>query len=431
MTTSSTARLTRIVPVLGAASVLALVLAGCGGNVTPTETSGASGLDPASAADATGDVTVCGPTDSSGVWGATVDAFNSSQDAVTADYIELGSSADDQLQQINQRMQTESTQCDILRLDVVWTAQLASQGYLADMSAVIDDKLDALIPSTAETLHYDDKYWGVPFYPNTGLLYYRTDLVDQPTSWQGLYANGEENPANGFLYQAEQSEGLTISFLEILYSAGGEILDTDGNVAVDNATTTEVLQFMQDGLADGASPRSVVTYNEDATRLAFEAGSGATMRNYPFAYAAGQQSAIADKFAVAPLPAWDEDGVGIGVLGGSNVAVSAFSENPSAALALIDFMTSEDWQEQIAINNSLAPAVTAAYEAPEVQEALPFSQELYTALQSAKSRPVTPVYPQVSQAIYQTVGEVLSGDLTPEDATTQMAERIQEALDTF
>lgn len=431
MTTSTTARLKRVVPVMGAISVLALALSGCSGGGTAEETSGPSGLDPASAADATGDVTVCGPTDSSGVWGATVEAFNSSQDKVKANYVELGSSADDQLQQINQRMQTKSTQCDIFRLDVVWTAQLASQNYLADMSAVIDGKLDTLIPSTAETLNYNGKYWGVPFYPNTGLLYYRTDMVDQPTSWQGLYENGEKDPAHGFLYQGEQSEGLTISFLELLYSAGGEVLDADGNVAVDNDTTTEVLKFMQDGLKDGAAPQSVLTYNEDATRLAFEAGAGATMRNYPFAYAAGQKSAIANKFAVAPLPAWNKDGVGTGVLGGSNVGVSAFSKNPSGALALIDFMTSENWQEQIAINNSLAPAVTAAYDSPEVQAKLPFSKELYTALQSAKARPITPVYPQVSQAIYQTVGEVLSGSLAPADATTQMADRIKKALDTF
>ncbi len=417
---------------VGAASVLALALAGCSGTVTPDGGSAGAGdpIDPASGADASGEITVCGPTDSSGVWNATMDAFNAERDGLTAKYIELGSSADDQLQQINQRMQTESTQCDIVRLDVVWTAQLASQGYLADMTDVIDDKLDDLISSTAETLNYDGKYWGVPFYPNTGLLYYRTDMVDQPTSWQGLYANGEADPAHGFLYQAEQSEGLTISFLEILYSAGGEVLDAEGNLAIDE-TTTEVLRFMQEGLQSGAAPQSVLTYNEDATRLAFEAGSGATMRNYPFAYAAGQQSAIADTFAVAALPAWDEDGVGTGVLGGSNVAISAFSENTAGAVAMIDFMTSDDWQIQIAVQNSLAPAVTAAYDAPEVQEALPFSQELFTALESAKSRPVTPVYPQVSQAIYQTVGDVLSGNLTPEDATTQMAERIEKALDTF
>ncbi|MEV0388135.1 ABC transporter substrate-binding protein [Nonomuraea sp. NPDC050643] len=420
----------RAVTVIGAVSALAIALTACS-DAEPSGTVSSTPLDPALAESAKGDITVCGPTDSSGVWQATMTAFNKAHPGTTAKYVELGASADDQLQQITQRMQTKSNQCDVFRLDVVWTAQLAAQGWLADMSNVIKSKLDKLIPSTAGTLLFKDKYWGVPFYSNTGLLYHRTDQVKAPQTWQQLYSYGEADPKKGFLYQASQSESLTVSFLELLYSAGGQVLNDKGEVAVNSPATVEVLTFMQNGVDKGASPKAVLTYDEDATRLAFESGAGATMRNYPYAYAAGQKSAIADKFAVTPLPGWKATGSGVGVLGGSNVAVSAFSKNQAGALAMIDFMTGDEWQQRIAVDNALAPAVAAAYTAEPVKKALPFSQELLKALTGAKSRPVSPVYPQISQAIYQTVGKVLSGEVAPQPAATQMADKVAAALRTF
>ncbi|MFC4010151.1 ABC transporter substrate-binding protein [Nonomuraea purpurea] len=424
-------RLLRAVTVIGAVSALAVALTACSDAQNSDTVASSAPLDPALAKSAKGNITVCGPTDSSGVWKATMAAFNKAHPGTTANYVELGASADDQLQQITQRMQTKSNQCDVFRLDVVWTAQLAAQGWLADMSKVIDAKLGKLIPSTAETLLYKDKYWGVPFYSNTGLLYYRTDQTKPPQTWQQLYSYGETDAKKGFLYQASQSESLTVSFLELLYSAGGQVLNDKGEVAVNSPTTVEVLTFMRNGIDKGAAPKAVLTYDEDATRLAFESGAGSTMRNYPYAYAAGQKSDIADKFAVMPLPGWKTAGNGVGVLGGSNVAVSTFSKNQAGALAMVDFMTGDAWQERIAADNALAPAVAAAYDSEAVKKAMPFSQELLKALTSAKSRPVSPVYPQISQAIYQTVGKVLSGEVAPQAGATQMADKVANALRTF
>ena len=66
-----------------------------------------------------------------------------------------------------------------------------------------------------------------------------------------------------------------------------------------------------------------------------------------------------------------------------------------------------------------------------MQEALPFAAELKQAVQQARSRPVTPVYPQVSQAIYENVYAALSGNMSPEDAIRQADEEIADALETF
>jgi hypothetical protein len=52
--------------------------------------------------------------------------------------------------------------------------------------------------------------------------------------------------------------------------------------------------------------------------------------------------------------------------------------------------------------------LNATYDDPQVQNALPFAEELRQAVTQAKSRPVSPVYPQISQAIYKNVNEALA-----------------------
>jgi multiple sugar transport system substrate-binding protein len=44
---------------------------------------------------------------------------------------------------------------------------------------------------------------------------------------------------------------------------------------------------------------------------------------------------------------------------------------------------------------------------------------------------VSPVYPQISQAIYTNVYSVLQGNMSPDQAASKMDEEIQRALETF
>jgi multiple sugar transport system substrate-binding protein len=66
-----------------------------------------------------------------------------------------------------------------------------------------------------------------------------------------------------------------------------------------------------------------------------------------------------------------------------------------------------------------------------VQKALPFAAELKQAVTQAKSRPVSPVYPQISQAIYKNVNKALAGQMSPQDALKTADAQINQALATF
>jgi multiple sugar transport system substrate-binding protein len=66
-----------------------------------------------------------------------------------------------------------------------------------------------------------------------------------------------------------------------------------------------------------------------------------------------------------------------------------------------------------------------------VQETYEFASTLRDAISQAKSRPVSPVYPQVSQAIYNNVNEALAGRVSPEDALKKAQSEMDKALATF
>jgi multiple sugar transport system substrate-binding protein len=418
----------RLVSILIAAVLLAL--AGCGDD-DDGGGGGASDAEQVGEARAQGDVTWCIGKDTSGAFSTVVDNFNSENPDASVELLELPESADDQRRLQIQRLRAESPQCDVLGMDVIWTAEYAAQGWLLDVSDAVEDQGDAFIPSTLETARYEDKYWAFPFNTNAGFVYWRTNQAgDQPPeSWEEMYRSAGET--DGFIYQGARYEGLTVNFLELLYSAGGSVVDENGEEATaDSNEVRNVLTFMREGIADGDVPKAVTTYMEEESRRAFEGNRATYMRNWPYAYALAKDSAIADSFKVTTFPSY-EGNPGAGVLGGYNLAISAYSENPEGALAFMEFAVEPGQQEIQATEASLPAVVSDVYDMPSVQRALPFATELRDAVEQAKPRPVSPVYPQISEAIYTNVYAALQGDKPPDQAAQDMNRDIQDALETF
>ncbi|MBT2586685.1 ABC transporter substrate-binding protein [Arthrobacter sp. ISL-95] len=408
----------------------ALLLSACGGGAAPQGAEQAAAADPSSGANASGAVNICGVKDASGIYKGTAEAFTKANGKVTAKYTEIGATTDEARTQIVQRLEGKSTECDLFVTDVIWTSEFASQGWLLDQTKLVEANKDRLIPSTVETTKYQDKYWASPFFTNAGLIYYQKDKVAKPETWQQLYAEAAKAPGNGYVYQGKQYEGLTVNFLEMLYSAGGEVLNEQGDVTIDSKETRDVLNFMSDGLKNDSADRAVLTYNEDPARLAYESGDFGYQRNWPHVYRLLNATPLASSFAVAPLPAW-EGGKASGVLGGWNLAISAHSTNQAGAVAFIDFATTPDWQKHVAMDYSQAPVNEAAYSDPAVLQKMPFATELLGSVKGAKPRPISPVYPQISQAIYKNVYAVLSGTASTEEAVQKMAEEITTAKASF
>jgi multiple sugar transport system substrate-binding protein len=406
---------------------------GTTGGSSTGQTKGAKTIDPKLMDGAKGSVTYCQGKDTSGNAHYMIEQFNKKfgSQGLKAKLVEFPASADEQRNQFIQRQQAKSGDCDVFASDVIWTAEFASQKWLYDLTPYMEQKKSEYIQAPIETATFDGKIWGVPQSSDAAFIYYRTDKVKQlPATWQALYADAAKN--GGIVYQGAPYEGLTCDFLELAFSAGGKVLSDDGTKAeIDSPQNVKALELMMSTIKDGAAPKAVTTYMEPESLTAFQTGKYTYMRNWPYAYALNEKSAkVKGKFKVAPFPSF-EGGTKAGILGGHNSVISVYSKNPGAALKLVDFIASPEIQKAYAAQFSLTPVKTSVYDDPAVKKALPFSDELKQAVSQAKARPVSPVYPQISQAIYKNVNQALSGQIDAATAMKQAQSQIEKALQTF
>jgi multiple sugar transport system substrate-binding protein len=418
-----------------AIACVAAVAAGCGGgnnnggggNKASTVGENAKTVTPAQAQNAKGSVNWCIGKDTTGAFSQVVKLHNQQNPNVKVKLTELPTAADEQRNQLIQRLRAKSPECDVLGMDVIWTAEFAGQNWLLDVTPAINARKSEFIPSTINTAKIGDKYWAVPFNTNAGFIYYdKSKVKTPPTSWQQAYSDGKSD--GHIAYQGAQYEGLTVNFLEMLYAAGGSVLNSDGSKAtIDSPQAEQVLSFMQQGLKDGAATKANLTYMEEESKRAWLTDKAALLRNWPYVYT---QAVDAKKnFAVTPLPKWNTSS-GASVLGGYNLGISAYSKNPGGALEFINFATGPSAQKKFFIQSSLPAVLTQTYTDSTVKKKVPFAAELLKAVQQGKPRPVSPVYPQISEAIYKNVYSALQGT-SPKSALQKMQSQINTALKTF
>jgi trehalose/maltose transport system substrate-binding protein len=154
------------------------------------------------------------------------------------------------------------------------------------------------------------------------------------------------------------------------------------------------------------------------------------MRNWPYAYSLSNSddSAVKGKFDVAPLPAGDS-GTGAAALGGWNLSVSKYSENPEVAADVALYLASEEVQKMRAVDGSFNPTIESLYEDPDVLAASPFFGTLYDVFVNATPRPSTQTAPQynaVSTAFFKAVHNVLTGQTDAETAFMELELDLQD-----
>jgi multiple sugar transport system substrate-binding protein len=204
-------------------------------------------------------------------------------------------------------------------------------------------------------------------------------------------------------------------------------------VAVDSDAAERALTWMRDAIhADGVVPAAVLTWQEEQARLAFQTGQAAFMRNWPYAFALLQdasQSSVAGRFAVAPMPG-GPGGTATAALGGSVLAVNAFSDQPDEAYKLIDYLLQPEQMIERARTAGQYPTRPALYETPALAEALTIAPaDALRVIERAVARPVTPVYTQLSEILQIALHRALTRQQEPRPALREAASAMRGLLD--
>jgi multiple sugar transport system substrate-binding protein len=364
-----------------------------------------------------------------------VKQWNSAHPGQQVTVIYLPDESDEQHAQLAQNLQAKSDVYDVMSLDVVWTAEFASNGWIIPIGRNLVPLNDMLRPAV-ETATYDGKLYAVPFTSNAGLLYYRKDLVKTPpVTWAQLASDAEtiapQHQMAGYAGQFEAYEGLTVNFAEAVQSAGGSILSPQGSRATLNTPQArQALSFLVNGFRQGWIPQASLGYDEESSRRAFEAGKLLFLRNWPYVYGEasrpGHGNKVAGKFGVTTLPG--PRGPGSSSLGGANLAVSAFSQHQATALKFARFLTSTSSQRRVLVDAALPPVLTQLYENPGLIRRFPYLPVLKKAILAAQPRPKIADYNQLSLAISSAVHRALAQQVSVSETLTGLSGELNQIV---
>jgi multiple sugar transport system substrate-binding protein len=329
----------------------------------------------------------------------------------------LPTQADQQREQLVRRLGAEDSTVDLIGMDVIWTAEFANAGWLREWPQDREREVTrGVFDSVIDTASFEGKLYGAPFNTNTQLLWYRTDLVKKPPKTWDQMIDEAERLDSLIQLQANRYEGLTVWANALIESAGGEILSGPDQVALQEGPTNEALAVMgRLGNSSAAAP-DIDTSTEDTARLGFEAGDSAFMTNYTFAYASAQENApdVAKNMGAATYPGVVPGRPSAPPLGGFNIGVSAFSENPDQAFEAAACIGSAKSQLTATELDGLPPSRENLYEDKAVRKAYPgFSGEIKRSIEQAGPRPLTPAYQDVSLAIQRVLHP--PSEINPDD----------------
>ena len=342
--------------------------------------------------------------------------------------------------QLARTFSANSSAFDVVMLDVVWTGAFAP--YLYNLKRVMAKQAKLHAKGIILNNTVRGKLVALPWFGDFGILYFRKDLLTKygysgpPRTWAQLgtmaqkIQDGERaNNANfyGFVYQGNAYEGLTCDALEWLASSGGGQFIDGGKVTINNPRAAAILNLQRSWVGT-ITPRGVTTYQEGESEKAFTAGNAAFMRNWPYAYAIGQEGPIKGKFDVTVLPRTGAN-PSVGTVGGWQLGVSSFSKQPLAAVELVRYLTSPAVERFNAIYNSNVPTIPSVARLPAVRKVNPWLKPEIAGVArvTRPSRYLGTKYNQGSQIIYQGINQILNG----QDATNVLpgvAQRLERAL---
>lgn len=317
----------------------------------------------------------------------------------------------------------KSPDLDILQIDVVYPAALATN--LIDLGPKLGDVAKQHYPNIIQNNTVDGHLVGLPYAGDFGILYFRKDLLDKygyktpPKTWQELQEQatkimmGEKasNPNfTGFVFQGKAYEGLTCDALEWFQSNGAGAFIDDGKATIAGDKGIQVMTLLQKFVGT-ISPKDVTSYGEEEARNIFQSGNAAFMRNWPYAYALASDKAspIVGKFDVSPLPA-AEGQKPVGTVGGWQMGVSKYSRNPDGAIEFARWYCSPEMQTWNAVVRQSVPTIPGVAMQADVLKADPFLGTVGDVMRVTRpSSGLGENYNEGSTAIYQAINQILNG----------------------
>ncbi|MFX1513632.1 MAG: extracellular solute-binding protein [Promethearchaeota archaeon] len=371
-----------------------------------------------------------------------------------------GTTSNDQYTNIATAMAAGSNTYDVIGMDVVWTAQFASSGWIVPLDdRLVPNELDAYVPSLVSTCTYNGHTYAYPYFMNLGILFYRKDLMDenygvgmwsesQFSTWEGLNQtanyilnNVSGNLVNpnlvGYIGQFDNYEGGVCNFIEMCGSAGATELVSGTTVnIVNNAGAIKAMTFFQKLVPPQYTgvqgnrfiiPRSALVFDEGSSITLWDQNNSIFMRQWTFGYPNSLDNNI--EFGIVPLPHFT--GVSnfkTSCIGGANLAIPTFisAQKQHEAFNLIKYLGQTTAQEAELTTVGNFPGLLSVYNTPPTgyEWIANWSDQFAETL----IRPKEPQYTLISSVFSNEFSNILSGGKTVSNGLQSMQTNIEQIL---
>jgi len=316
---------------------------------------------------------------------------------------------------------------DVALVGTTWMGEFAEAGGLMPTPEGLVDEGD-FFEGAWESTEVGGTSYGVPWYVETRVLYYRTDLASKagwdeaPQTWDDLktFAQDMESKA-GAEYGLNLQPGQTGSWQTLMpfaWSNGASLTNDDGTeYTLDSPEMAEAIDYYTSYFDEELSPTRLLDPGELETGFA-KGTYGAFISGPWHAGLVEDQGVKPDQYTVAPLPGPD-GAPGSSFVGGGDLVVFEESDNADSAWKYVQWLSEPETQQAFYEEVGDLPAVQSAWETgalAEDEQLQVFGEQL----ESAESPPAVPTWEQVAASIDSITEQASKGDLPGDEAVSQM-----------
>jgi multiple sugar transport system substrate-binding protein len=210
---------------------------------------------------------------------------------------------------------------------------------------------------------------------------------------------------------------------------GGRLVNQDSTAPAVDDKTVQALTLLHKLATSGLTSSSLSNAQEPEVFADLQAGRSAFSLNWPYVLASMKEANpdLVPDLGYAAFPSVTAGQAPTTTLGGMNFAISSFSRHPDEAFDAAMCLRSPEHQLQHAINAGEPPTNRTVYDQPQMQEAYPMAQVMLTELEHAVSRPISPVYQNISTIVSTTLSPPAAID--PQASADRLRRSIQDAID--
>lgn len=324
---------------------------------------------------------------------------------------------------------------DVIQMGTSWMPEFVEAKALADLTPYVDEypalASGNFYEGSTETVEVDGKLYGVPWYIDTRVLYYRKDALEQvgyqnpPKTWEEL-----SDAALKLSKRGEGKYGITLDpneqTLTFMFARqnGSELIGENEQPLFDEPEFTEASQYLVSFFENGSAP---VDFDMDIVQ-AF-AGEEAIVPmfisgSWMVKLIQDQMPDADDHWGTAVLPAKRNNQ---SFLGGSNLTVFEYSDRKEEAVSFVAYMSKPETQlKWMEMTNSL-PAAKEAWE----DERLASDENLKTfgeQLQSAAPMPMITQWEKIAQTYLQSFEKMYRGTADVEQELKAFNKKAEDIL---